>query len=110
MLNNLVYFTSIIFIISNLYYLFNYKRLDVPFNLREKNTKLDYLYYITEALFYIWLLLGTFSQISHICVFLILLMLIRQPIVFISRKLSVILWKLNPIIIIIVMFYVLFRH
>ena len=110
MLNNLIYFSSIIFILSNLYYLRNYKRLDMPFSLREKNTKLDYLYYISEALFYIWLLLGTFTQFSHICIFLIVLMLIRQPIVFISRKLSVILWKLNPIIIITVMIYILFRH
>lgn len=110
MLSNLLYFSSIIFILSNLYYLRNYKRLDTPIDLREKKTKLDYLYYISEALFYIWLLIGTFSSFSHISIFLITLMLIRQPLVFISRKLSVFLWKLNPIIIIGSMIYILFRH
>ena len=110
MLNNLLYFSSIIFIISNIYYLKNYRRLDTPIDLREEKTKLDYLYYITEALFYIWLLIGTFNSFSNISVFLITLMLIRQPLVFISRKLSVFLWKLNPIIIIVSMIYILIKH
>lgn len=105
-----LYFTSILFIISNLYYLFNYKRLDTPISLRESNKKLDYVYYIIEALFYVWLLIGTFTDISKVCLFLITFMLIRQPIVFINQKLSIILWKLNPIIIIISMIYILITH
>ena len=39
---------SILFILNNLYYILNYKRLDEPFKMRDQNNKLDLFHYLLK--------------------------------------------------------------
>lgn len=93
---------------SNLYYLGNYRRLDVSFNIREKNSKLDIFYFISKIAtipFLILILLNGYAFISYLNLTLILLVFILG---FINKKLSNKIFKLIPPLSIILMIYILY--
>jgi hypothetical protein len=99
---------SILFIINNIYYLINYKRLDKPFKQRDKNSILDLFYYINKVIFWIWLIFGLFTPEYHLVLILISILLVRIPIFLINKRFSSILYRLTPPISIIILFFILF--
>ncbi len=107
MIDSILHISSIIFILSNFYYLKNYERLDKPFLLREKHSKLDYIYFVGEILFIVWILLSFFSEYYKISLVFILLKFSRYPLQFINKNISRLVWKLTPPIIILIMSLVL---
>jgi len=110
MLSDIILYFPFLFILSNLYYLFNYKRLDKPVLEREKNLKIDYLYFISQLLFYIWLVACLFSELKYYSIFLISLILTRWILNFKAGNLSRLLARLTPVIIIILSAIIIIKH
>ncbi len=108
MIDTILHTSSIIFILSNFYYLKNYERLDKPFLLREKHSKLDYIYFVGEILFIIWILISFFSKYQAISLIFILLRFSRYPLQFVNANISRLVWKLTPPVIIVIMSIILF--
>jgi hypothetical protein len=67
------YILYLIFIWMNLYYLSNISKLNTRLSDRKSITKLDYLYYITRFLFWVFIIFGLFTQQVVIFTFIILL-------------------------------------
>jgi cytochrome c oxidase subunit IV len=87
---------SILFILNNLYYIVNYKRLDEPFRMRDTNKKLDLVHYLLKVLYFIWIGVGIFKYFSIFLLVLISLSLLRLPIHLINKKFSLIYHRLVP--------------
>jgi hypothetical protein len=113
MINIIIYTLSLLFVWSNIYYLLNYERLDKRFTERDRNSKVDLVYYITKVLFWIWLVVGLFTPMKYTFIIMIVIGLLRIPIYHISKKLSSIWFRLTPpfyIILMIQIFIEIFRH
>jgi len=110
MLSSIIVYFPILFILSNLYYLFNYKRLDKPVLEREKNLKVDYLFFIIQLLFYIWLVICLFSELKHYSIFILSLILGRWIINFKFSNLARLIARFTPIIIIIISIIIIIKH
>jgi len=113
MINIILYTLSSIFIWNNIYYLLNYERLDKRFTERDKNSKVDLIYYITKVLFWIWLIVGLFTPMKYTFAVMLGIGLIRIPMYHISKKLSSVWFRLTPPFYIILMIQILieiFRH
>jgi hypothetical protein len=105
----LFYSLSSIFIFGNIYYLLNYKRLDKRFIERDKNSKIDLLYYIIKVLFLIWSIVGIFTPMKYIFLLIISIGLIRIPMFYINKGISSLWHRLTPIFYIILLFTVLIK-
>jgi hypothetical protein len=99
---------TILFILNNIYYLLNYRRLDKPFKQRDKNKILDLLFYINKLIFLIWLIFGIFTPYCIYIMILISIILIRIPIFYINKSTSSVLFRLTPPISIIILLMILF--
>jgi hypothetical protein len=113
MINIIIYTLSLLFIWSNIYYLLNYERLDKRFSERDRNSKIDLVYYITKVLFWIWLVVGLLTSLKYTFIMMIGISLIRIPMYHISKKLSSIWFRLTPpfyIILMIHIFIEIFKH
>ncbi len=113
MINIIIYTLSLLFIWSNIYYLLNYERLDKRFSERDRNSKIDLVYYITKVLFWIWLVVGLLTPLKYTFIMMIGISLIRIPMYHISKKLSSIWFRLTPpfyIILMILIFIEIFKH
>ena len=86
MLVNLFYITSIFFIISNLYYIFNRKLLDTRFKNKEDLSGIQLFYYYTRFLYLPWLLIGLFSVFKLYFILLLLVSLLKFPFYHINKK------------------------
>jgi hypothetical protein len=87
---------SVLFILNNLYYILNYKRLDEPFRMRDKNNKLDLVHYLLKVFYIIWLVVGIFNFYSVFILILSSLIILRIPIYLISKKISLVYHRLVP--------------
>ena len=87
---------SIVFILNNLYYILNYRRLDEPFRMRDKNRKLDLVHYLFKIVYLIWIILGVFKFYSVIILILASLILLRIPIHVINKNVSLVYHRLIP--------------
>ena len=113
MINIIIYTLSLLFVWSNIYYLLNYERLDKRFTERDRNSKVDLVYYITKVLFWMWLVVGLFTPMKYTFLIMLGIVLIRIPIYHINKKLASILFRLTPpfyIILMIQIFIEIFRH
>jgi hypothetical protein len=99
---------TILFVLNNIYYLFNYKRLDKPFKERDKNKILDLIFYINKVIFLIWLVFGFFSPEFINILILTSIILVRIPLFYINKKTSSLLFRLTPPISIIILLMILF--
>lgn len=113
MINLIIYTLSLLFVWNNIYYLLNYERLDKRFTERDRNSKVDLVYYITKVLFWMWLIVGLFTSMKYIFMIMMGIGLIRIPIYHISKKSASIWFRLTPpfyIILMILIFIEVFRH
>jgi hypothetical protein len=86
-MNSLYYIFSLIFIWMNLYYLSNISKLNTRFSDRESISKLDYFYYVTKFLFWIWTIVGLFTNFKFVFLIIILLSFFKIIIYHIDFKL-----------------------
>lgn len=100
---------SILFVLNNIYYILNYKRLDEPFKMRDKNSKLDLIYYFVKALYPVFLIIGFFTDIYTYFIILSSLILLRIPIHFISKRFSLVYHRLIPPFTIIALLFLLIK-
>jgi hypothetical protein len=89
---------AFIFILNNIFYLKNYKRLDKPFKDRDRSSILDLIYYINKVLFLIWLILLIWTVFKFYSITLISIILLRIPLLFLSNRMSSLIFRLTPII------------
>ena len=89
---------ALIFILNNIFYLKNYKRLDKPFKDRDRSSILDLIYYINKVLFLIWLILLLWTVFKFYSITLISIILLRIPLLFLSNRMSSLIFRLTPII------------
>jgi len=94
---------SILFILNNIFYILNYRRLDKPFSQRDKNSILDLFFYFNKLLFVIWIIIGLISPMWIYFLIISSLILLRIPIHYLNKNLSTTLFRLTPIINIVVM-------
>ena len=93
---------------SSLYYILNYKRLDKPFNIREKNSRIDIIYFISKIVIIpilILIYLNGYKLISILNLSLILLGFITN---LLNKKISNLFFKITPPLSIILMIYILY--
>jgi hypothetical protein len=103
------YLLSIIFIWSNTYYLLNYNRLDKRFSQRERNSKIDLIYYITKVLFWIWIITGLIIDYNYILLLIVSPSILKFPMFYINKKVYSLLYRLTPpfhIIVLIITLYI----
>ena len=103
-------YLSIIFILMNFYYLFNWKKLDKPFIQRDRNSKTDLVYYILKLSFWVWILTGVIFFNSLLFNLLLLVGLIRVPLYHLNVNWSNLWYRLTPPLQVIIMFFMLFTH
>ncbi len=105
----MIFFKSLalLFILNNLYYLINYKRLDKPFYKRDRNSLLDLFFYINKVLFIIWIIFGFFTTYQTIMFIISILILFRIPIFYVNKKLYSLIYRLTPPILIILILLIL---
>jgi len=104
----MISYLSIIFIIMNIYYLINYKRLDKSFSERDRNSKLDLIYYITKLLSWVWIIGGLFLENNIFYILLLSIGLIRIPLYHINKNWGSLWWRLTPPLHIIIMIIMIF--
>jgi len=82
------YLPIILFIWSEIYYVYNKSKLDVRFKNKDisNSSKYDLLYYFSRVFYYIWLSFGIFTSQSDIFIFLFILILLKLPFYFISKR------------------------
>lgn len=87
MLNEIFFLLSILFIINNLYFIYDKPNLELRFDEKLNFNKLEIFYYLLTALFWVWILVGIFS--SHYLFFyaLVIISVLRFPIYHISKSL-----------------------
>ena len=93
---------------SSVYYILNYKRLDKPFNIREKNSRIDIIYFISKIVIIpilILIYLNDYKLISILNLSLILLGFITN---LLNKKISNLFFKITPPLSIILMIYILY--
>jgi len=105
---SIFYLTSVIFIWSNTYYLLNYNRLDKRFSQREKNSKIDLIYYITKVLFWIWVITGLFIDYNIMLLLITSFSILKFPLFYINKKWYNLLYRLTPPFYIISLLYILY--
>jgi hypothetical protein len=83
------YIFLIAFIWNEVYYMLNKHRLNINFKNKdiESTTKLDLVYYLTKVLYWIWLIVGMFSNLSPYFIILLSLVIIKL-VTFKSKKKS----------------------
>jgi hypothetical protein len=84
-----IFYTFLLtFICNKFYYLVNKHRLSLNFKNKDikSTTKLDVIYYITELLYWIWLIFGIFSSLSTYFIILLILGVIKFITFRIKRK------------------------
>ena len=89
---------AFIFILNNIFYLLNYKRLDKKFSDRDKSSILDLVYYINKVLFLIWLIFLFWTSFKIYSIILVSTILFRIPLLFLSNKMLSLIFRLTPII------------
>lgn len=99
------YLPILIFIVMEVYYVYNKSKLDSRYkNWDLTNVKLyDVLYYLSRTCYYPWLIFGAFTQQSSIFIFLLVLIGLRLPFYYISKRLYAIWDNILPSISIIFM-------
>lgn len=113
MIDIIIYTFSLLFIWSNIYYIINYNRLDKRFAERDRNSKVDLVYYVTKVLFWIWLVVGLFTPMKYIFMIMMGIGLIRIPMYHISKNLTSVWFRLTPAFYTVLMIQILieiFRH
>lgn len=113
MIDIIIYTFSLLFIWSNIYYIINYNRLDKRFAERDRNSKVDLVYYVTKVLFWIWLVVGLFTPMKYIFMIMMGIGLIRIPMYHISKNLTSFWFRLTPVFYTILMIQILieiFKH
>lgn len=99
------YLPIILFIWSEIYYVYNKSKLDVRFKNRDvsNSSKYDLIYYFSRVFFYVWLSFGLFSSQSDIFILLTSLILLKIPFYFLSKRLYFIWNNILPSISVIFM-------
>jgi hypothetical protein len=101
---------AIIFILNNIFYILNYRRLDKPFKERDKSSFLDLVYYFNRVLFIIWLILIFFTPFKIYSIIICLLILLRIPIHLLNKNISTLIFRLTPLTIISILTYLIFTN
>lgn len=77
-----------VFIWNEIYFIFNKKSLNKKF--KEKDikglSKLDFVYYLTKVMYWIWIGLGFFSVFSNLFIILFIVSFIKFPMYHINKK------------------------
>jgi hypothetical protein len=102
---DIIYIISPLFIWMNIYYILNISKLDIRFVNRDLD-KSHYFWYITRVLYWIWLLIGLFTDISNIFLINISLIVLKFVLYHLNIKLYKIWSLLLPIVNIIIIFYI----
>lgn len=108
---SLFYITILSFIWNDLYYMLNKHRLNINFKNRdiESTTILDLAYYFTKLAYWIWIIIGLFSNLSPY--FIVLFSLVSIKLITFKlkkRSLYVILDIITPVISILILSVLLF--
>jgi len=92
------YIPTLIFIIMEVYYVYNKTKLDSRYkNWDLTSVKLyDVLYYLSRICYYLWLVSGIFTNQSSIFIFMLVLILLRLPFYYLSKRLYVIWDNILP--------------
>jgi hypothetical protein len=79
----------LVFIWTKIFLVFNKQRLDLNFRNKDIMSikKIDLVYYLTEFLFSIWMIIGLWSSQRDLFIFLLTLNLIKFPFYHINKKL-----------------------
>lgn len=103
------YFLTIFYIWSEIYYVYNKKKLDISFRNKDISsiTKLDLLFYICKFTFFIWIIFGLWSSQKDLFILLFVLNFIKFPFFHISKKLYAIWDNILPTLNIIEMVIIL---
>jgi hypothetical protein len=83
------YYFLLVFIWTKIFLVFNKQRLDLNFRNKDIMSikKIDLVYYLTEFLFSIWMIIGLWSSQRYLFIFLLTLNLIKFPFYHINKKL-----------------------
>jgi hypothetical protein len=100
---NVFYLLSIIFIWSNIYYIFNRSVLDVRFEFKENTSKTQLFYYYSKLFYWLWLCLGLFTEYYTYFYILGGLSLLKFPLYHLNKKLYVYYIMILPLLNIIFM-------
>lgn len=92
------YLFSVLFILSEIYYVFNKIRLDRNLKNRdiEAINKLDIVYYLSRPASWIWLIIGLFTPMNSLFMLIVGLYLLKIPFYYIGKKLYIIWNNLSP--------------
>lgn len=93
---------------SSLYYILNYKRLDKPFNIREKNSRIDIIYFISKIVIIPILILIYLNGYKLISILNLSLILLGFTTNLLNKKISNLFFKITPPLSIILMIYILY--
>ncbi len=93
---------------SSVYYILNYKRLDKPFNIREKNSRIDIIYFISKISIIPILILIYLNGYNLISILNLTLILSSFIINLFNKKISNLFFKITPLISMISMIYILY--
>lgn len=100
----------LVFVLNEVYYLFNRERLDVNFKNKdiESTTKLDLVYYLTRVMYWVWIIAGLFSGLSYLFVILLVVGFIKFPLFHINRKAYIIYDTFLPMVSMLILSIILF--
>ena len=93
---------------SSVYYILNYKRLDKPFNIREKNSRIDIIYFISKIVIIPILILIYLNGYKLISILNLSLILLGFTTNLLNKKISNLFFKITPPLSIILMIYILY--
>ena len=110
------YYFLLVFIWTKIFLVFNKQRLDL--NFRNKDIlaikKIDLVYYFTEFLFLVWMIIGLWSSQKGLFIFLLSSQLLKFPFYHLSKRLYAIWDNILPsisiIFILIIFIYKYFIH
>jgi hypothetical protein len=105
----MIYF-SLIFIVMYIYYILNYRNLDKPFIQRDRNSKLDLIYYILKVCSWVWIITGVFFTNNIFFIILLSTLVLKVPLYHLNSSLGSIWHRLIPPIHIITLFLMLLTH
>lgn len=112
MINSIVfYLLSIVFIWNEAYYIFNKERLSNLFERKDVMglTKVDVLFYLLRAIYWIWLIIGLFSGVTYFWM-LFAVGFLKFPLYHLNKKAYVIYNNISPILSMILIVIILFSR
>lgn len=100
-------YLAILFIISNIFFLFDKKRLEKNFKDIDKHNKFDFVYYLIQTIFPVWVLVINFTNFSVYTLSLVVLFILKFITYHLNEKIFYYYYLIYPFLIIINLFIIL---